>query len=137
MSILGISDPAASIRPPVIVLDDRPDESIVTVATLADGGFSAVSEREGDAALRRARSELSHLMVSELYVPCAEGSCVVSVLKGDRRRLPRLQILVHTRHTAEVDTDWAFAAGCDALVPKGASRGVLIRELKRLDGFAA
>lgn len=137
MSILGISEAAASIRPPVLVLDDRADESLVTVATLEDSGFSAVAEHEGDAALRRARSELTHLMVSELYVPCAEGLCVISVLKGDRQRLPRLQILVHTRHTAPADTDWALAAGCDALVPKGASPTLLIREMKRLDGFAA
>jgi hypothetical protein len=32
--------------------------------------------------------------------------------------------------------EWALAAGCDAFVRKGASAGVLVRELRRLEGFA-
>ena len=128
---------AASARPPVLVIDDMSSESDVTVATLDDAGFVAVAESEGDAALKHARHRLTRLVVSELYVPCAEGVCVVTVLKGDRQRLPRLQVLVHTRHTTAEDTDWALAAGCDALVPKGMSAAVLIREVRRLEGFAA
>lgn len=137
MRVLGTSGAVASAHAPVLVLDDIVAQSVVTVTTLQDAGFRAVAESNGDAALRRARSELTHLMVSELYVPCAEGSCVVSVLKADRRRLPRLQVLVHTRHSSALDTDWALAAGCDAIVPKGGASDVLIRELRRLDGFAA
>ena len=128
---------SASARPPVLIIDDITGDSDVTVATLDDAGFVAVAESEGDAALKHARTSLTRLVVSELYVPCAEGACVVTVLKGDRHRLPRLQVLVHTRHTTAADTDWAFAAGCDALVPKGTSAAVLIREVRRLEGFAA
>ena len=128
---------AASARPPVLVIDDITGESDVTVAALGHAGYVAVAESAGDAALERARHSLTRLVVSELYVPCAEGACVVTVLKGDRRRLPRLQVLVHTRHTTPADTDWALAAGCDALVPKGMSAAVLIREVRRLEGFAA
>lgn len=137
MSVLGTSKATATAHIPVLVLDDLVDQSVATVTTLHDAGFRAVAESNGDAALRHARTQLTHLMVSELYVPCAEGSCVVSVLKGDRRRLPRLQVLVHTRHTSALDTDWALAAGCDAIVPKGGSSDVLIREIRRLEGFAA
>jgi len=127
----------ASARPPVLVIDDISSESDVTVAALGDAGFASVAESKGDAALKHARNSLTRLVVSELYVPCAEGACVVTALKGDRHRLPRLQVLVHTRHTTAADTDWALAAGCDALVPKGVSAAVLIREVRRLEGFAA
>lgn len=125
----------ASALPPVLVVDDDADESAVTLATLGAEGFAAVAESEGDAALERARRSLTQVLVTELYVPCAEGSCVVRVLKSERARLPRLQILVHTRHTTDVDSRWAFAAGCDAFVPKGASAAVLAREVRRLEGF--
>jgi two-component system phosphate regulon response regulator PhoB len=126
-----------SARPPVLIVDDNPAESAVTLATLETGGFAAIAESEGDAALRHARRSLTHLLISELYIPCAEGTCVVTVLKSERTRLPRLQVLVHTRHTSELDTEWALEAGCDALVPKGASADVLVREVRRLEGFAA
>jgi len=126
-----------STRTPVLVVDDNPAESVMTIATLGTAGYTAVAESEGDAALRRARRSLTRLLVSELYIPCAEGTCIVAVLKGERARLPRLQVVVHSRHTSELDAEWALAAGCDAFVPKGASAGVLVREIRRLDGFAA
>jgi CheY-like chemotaxis protein len=74
------------------------------------------------------------LVVSELYIPCAEGRCVVTALKSDRLRLPRLRVLVHSRHTAPADDAWALAAGCDALLHKPASARALEREVRRLDG---
>ena len=126
----------ASALPPVLVVDDNPGESAHTIATLRAGGFAAVGESEGDSALQRARGSVTHVLVSELYVPCAEGDCVVRVLKSDRARVPRLLVLVHTRHTTQLDREWALAAGCDAVVPKGASAAVLIREIRRLEGFA-
>jgi two-component system phosphate regulon response regulator PhoB len=126
----------AAALPPVLVVDDSPAESAVTLANLEAGGFAAVAESDGDGALRRARRSLTHVLVSELYVPCAEGNCVVRVLKSERARLPRLQVVVHTRHTTDLDSQWAFAAGCDAFVPKGASAAVLVREVRRLEGFA-
>jgi DNA-binding NarL/FixJ family response regulator len=137
MDLPILPDASPSARPPLLVIDDNPAESVATLATLEMGGFAAVAESKGDAALRYARRSLTNLLVSELYVPCAEGACVVRVLKGDRARLPRLRVLVHSRHSSESDTEWALAAGCDAVVPKGASAAVLVREIRRLEGFAA
>ena len=136
MGLPIFSPSLASSLPPVLVVDDSSTDSAVTLTTLEAGGFAAVAESEGDLALQRARRLLTHLLVSELYVPCAEGDCLVRVLKSERARLPRLQILVHTRHTTALDSEWAFAAGCDAFVPKGASAAVLVREVRRLEGFA-
>ena len=78
------------------------------------------------------------LVVAELYVACAEGPCVVAVIKGDRARLPRLRVLVHTRHYSPADVAWALGARADAVVPKPAPGGVLLREVGRLlDGTRA
>src|SRR4051812_24091639 len=137
MSLPIFNSASASARPPILVVDDNAAESAATLAALEEGGFAAVAESGGDAALRYARRSLTHVFVFELYVPCAEGSRVVRVLKGERTRLPRLQVLGHTRHTTESDTEWGLGAGCDAVVPKGASLAVLVREVRRLEGFAA
>jgi DNA-binding NarL/FixJ family response regulator len=137
MSLPIFNPTSASARSPILVVDDDPAGSAETIATLGAEGFAAVAESGGDAALRRARHSLTHVVVCELYVPCAEGPCLVRVLKGERARLPRLLVLVHTRHTSESDTKWALAAGCDAVVPKGVPGGALVREVRRLEGFAA
>jgi CheY-like chemotaxis protein len=137
MDLLIFSPTQVPAQPAILVLDSDPEESAKTIATLEAGGFTAVGEPDGDAALRHARGSLTRVLVSELYVSCAEGGCVVQVLKSERTRLPRLQVLVHTRHTSAADTEWALAAGCDALVRKGTATAVLVREVRRLEGFAA
>ena len=129
-AILGGLTAAAS--PSVLVVDDDPAGATATQATLAGGGYAVAAEAEGDAVLRLVRTSLVRLVVTELYIPCAEGRCVVAVLKGDRMRLPRLRVLVHTRHTAPVDLEWALGAGADAVVPKPARNELVLREVGRL-----
>jgi CheY-like chemotaxis protein len=133
---ISLQDPSinASVPPLVLVVDDEPAGASATVESLHAGGYPSVGESDGDRALRIARSELTFLVVSEIYIACAEGPCLVACLKQDRGRLPRVRVLVHTRHTSEADTAWALAAGCDALVPKPAPPGVLLREVRRLEG---
>lgn len=128
------ADRSATPAPPVLVVDDDPGAAADTAAQLRAGGYPVAAEAEGDAVLRLVRAALVRLVVSELYIPCAEGRCVVTALKQDRTRLPRLRVLVHTRHTAPADVGWALAAGADAVVPKPARAGVLVREVRRLDG---
>ena len=118
----------------MLVVDEDAVAAVATVAALASGGYRGTGEADGDAALRHVRAALVRLVVSELYVACAEGPCVVTVLKGERDRLPRLRVLVYTRHEQEADVEWALATGCDALVCKSAVVEVLLREVGRLDG---
>ena len=77
MGLPIFSSMLASELPPVFVIDDNPAESAVTLVNLGAVGFAAVAESEGDDVLQRARRSLTHVLVSELYVPCAEGDCLV------------------------------------------------------------
>jgi CheY-like chemotaxis protein len=119
---------------PVLVIDDQPAGATATVGMLAAAGYPTAVECDGDAVLRLVRAKLVRLAVSELYIPCAEGVCVVAALKRERARLPRLRVLVHSRHIADADDAWALAAGCDAVLHKPGSAGALEREVRRLDG---
>jgi CheY-like chemotaxis protein len=127
----------ASRSLPVLVVDDDVAARLATLAVLADGGYDGLGEAGGDAALRHINASLVRLVVSELHIPCAEGPCIVAVLKGERTRLPHLRVLVYTRHDTDADLEWAFATGCDALVRKSAAAELFLREVGRLDGRAS
>jgi CheY-like chemotaxis protein len=128
------SHPAPGPLTPVLVIDDEPVGAATTLGWLAEAGYPTAAESDGDAVLRLVRTEVMRLVVSELYIPCGEGACVVTALKQDRTRLPRLRVLVYSRHTAAADDAWALAAGCDAVLHKPASAAACVREVRRLDG---
>ena len=119
---------------PVLVIDDDADGSTTTRGWLAAAGYPTAADADGDAVLRLVRAEMMRLVVSELYIPCAEGRCVVTALKQERARLPRLRVLVHTRHTSPADDGWALTAGADAVLHKPGSAAALVREVRRLEG---
>jgi two-component system response regulator MprA len=119
--------------PPILVVDDVAAHRAETAATLAADGYPTEAAADGDAVLRLVRARLVRLVVAELYVPCAQGRCVVTCVKQERGRLPHLRVLVRTRHTRQEDWEWALDAGCDGLVPKSAPAAILLREVRRLD----
>ena len=127
-------DAPSNGQPPVLVIDDDTGGEATTLRWLAAAGYATTAEADGDAVLRLVRGELVRLVVSEIYIPCSEGACVVTALKQDRGRLPRLRVLVHTRHTTATDDAWALAAGCDGVLHKPASAAECVREVRRLVG---
>ena len=126
-----------TLSAPVLVIDDERSGSAATMALLAEGGYLTTAETDGDSVLRLVRSDLMRLVVSELYIPCAEGRCVIAALKRDRTRLPRLRVLAYSRHVTPADDEWALAAGCDTVLHKPALAGVLVSEVRRLEGSSA
>jgi CheY-like chemotaxis protein len=123
--------------PAVLVIDDDLAGAATTVGWLAAAGYVTTTEANGDAALRLVRAEAIRFVVSELYIPCSEAVCIVAALKQERARVPRLRVLVHTRHTAAFDDAWALAAGCDGILHKPGSAAALLREVRRTDGLDA
>jgi CheY-like chemotaxis protein len=127
----------AQVIAPLLVVDDDPAGSAETGAILAAEGYEIATLSDGDEVLRLVRASLMRMVVSELYIRCSDGPCVVTALKQDRSRLPRLRVLVHTRHTAPRDVEWALAAGADTIVNKPSQNGALAREVARLLGGTA
>ncbi len=129
---------------PVLIVDDDPVAAAATEGLLAAGGYRVASEARGDAVLRLVRTMFVRLVVAELYVPCAEGRCVATVLGGDRARYPRLRVILYTRHTRAEDVTWAFGVGAEAVLQQSTSpatlqssqRSALLRQVRRLDESA-
>lgn len=130
----GAPTGSAATPAPVLVVDDEVEGSAATVSKLSDAGYTTATESDGDAVLRLVRTDVMRLVVSELYIPCTEGRCVIAALKQDRSRLPRLKVLAYSRHTGRADDEWALAAGCDVVLHKSAFATALIREVRRLEG---
>lgn len=122
---------------PLLVVDDDPETLAGTARLLRGAGYAIATESAGDRVLRMVRTSGAYLVISELYVACSEGRCVVAVLMADRMRLPRVSVLVHTRYNTPADVTWALAAGADAIVRKGARPGALVVEVMRLLEAAA
>ena len=138
----GHGPPAPSSRvrpppgvPPILLIDDLPADAAHSRAVLERGGYHVAAESDGDVVLWLARSALVRCVVSELHIACAEGPCVVAVLKRDRRRLPRLPVLVYTRHQSAADFVWALESGSDAVLYKPAAASALLREVRRVDAL--
>ena len=117
-----------------VVIDDDVAEATGTLSVLAGAGYTTAAEADGDAVLRLVRSQVMRLVIAEMYIPCAEGRCVIAALKQDRTRLPRLRVLAYSRHTAPADDAWALGAGCDGVLHKHAPASTLILEVRRLNG---
>lgn len=128
--------PVSPGPPPVLLVDDLPGDAAASRAVLVAGGYAVAEEADGDAVLRLVRSAVMSCVVSEIYIACAEERCVVTALKADRGRLPRLRVLVYTRHHAPADLAWALDAGSDTVLHKPAASPMLLREVRRLDALA-
>jgi CheY-like chemotaxis protein len=122
---------------PVLLVDDDPVTALANEALLASAGYQVAREARGDAVLRLVRTMFMRMVVSELYVPCSEGPCVATILGGERQRYPRLRIVVLTGHYRPQDRAWAMASRCDVILAKGAAASGLVREVRRLDDYAA
>jgi CheY-like chemotaxis protein len=122
---------------PVLLVDDDPVTAAANETLLARAGYQVAAESRGDAVLRLVRTMFMRMVVSELYVPCAEGPCVATVLGGERQRYPRLRVVVLTGHYLPKDRAWAMAARCDVILAKGAAASGLVREVRRLDDYSA
>jgi CheY-like chemotaxis protein len=122
---------------PVLLVDDNPVTAATSETLLASAGYQVASEPRGDAVLRLVRTMYMRMVVTELYVPCAEGPCVATILGGERRRYPRLRVVVLTGHNQPKDRAWAMATRCDVILAKGAAASGLVREVRRLDDYSA
>ena len=122
------------VSAPILVVDDDRAGESTTIAWLAQAGYAAAAEADGDAVLRVVRAQMTRVVITELHIPCAEGPCVIAALKQERLRLPRLCVLAYTRFTSPADDAWALAAGADAVLHKPGTTEALLREVRRLDG---
>ncbi len=100
-------------------------------AGLGGMGFHVRETADGPSALRAAlRSEVA-LLVTELYLPTDDNTCLVHATRHESV-LRRVKILVVSEHSSDDDRAWALAGGADAFLIKPIRLGRLLQVAARL-----
>jgi CheY-like chemotaxis protein len=97
-----------------IVVAGNPDEDarLILAAGLTYAGYRLRLASTGDELLREARSDDVSLIIAEVGMPCAEGSCAIVAMKQslDLRHIP---VLAYSAPARPVSVVRALAAGAD------------------------
>jgi two-component system cell cycle response regulator DivK len=100
-----------------IVVAGDPDEDarLILASGLTYAGYRLRLASTGDELLREARAEDVSLVISEVELPCTEGSCAIEVLKRtpELRHIPVLAYSAPARVVSEVR---AMSSGADRFV---------------------
>lgn len=103
--------------PTVLVADDNQDSRTILGAVFRHCGYAVIETPDGESALRTLRERAVALVVSELYIPCGDASCLVEMLKR-RPDTAAIPVLVVTSRVMPGDWQHARETGCDAILGK-------------------
>ncbi|MDP2342481.1 MAG: response regulator [Deltaproteobacteria bacterium] len=116
---------ADGVRPYLIlVVDDVVDNIEMLADFLADRGFSVTLAFDGKDAIERAIANAPDVIVMDLAMPKLDGLAATRVLKNDPRT-SAIPVLLYTAHSGIELRTLARAAGCAAVVGKGATSALL------------
>jgi DNA-binding response OmpR family regulator len=112
--------------PRVLVVDDAPDIVRLARDFLEHAGFSVITARDGDDALRLARTEKPDLIVLDLGLPGRDGLDVTRAL----RRESDIPIVMLTARADEADKIVGLELGADDYVTKPFSGKELVARVR-------
>jgi DNA-binding response OmpR family regulator len=125
----------------VLLVDDDPGVLDVVAFMLRREGFEVDEERDGTAALERARSQAYDIVILDVMLPGMSGTDVCRALRAESD----VPILMLTARDAEIDRVLGLELGADDYVTKPFSAAELLsrvrailrrRELDRATGSA-
>jgi two-component system, OmpR family, alkaline phosphatase synthesis response regulator PhoP len=112
--------------PRVLVVDDAPDIVRLARDFLEHAGFSVITARDGDEAIRTARTEKPDLIVLDLGLPGRDGLDVTRAL----RRESDIPIVMLTARADEADKIVGLELGADDYVTKPFSGKELVARVR-------
>ena len=115
----------------ILIADDEPAIALSLEFLLGNGGYETEIARDGEEALRSARSFLPDLIVLDLMLPRLSGLDVCRKLRADPRQ-QRLKVLMLTARGGSTDVARGEAAGVDAYQVKPFSTQDLLAQVRRL-----
>jgi signal transduction histidine kinase/DNA-binding response OmpR family regulator len=134
-SLSPATDQAApSTRPTVLVVDDDRTTRDLIVRGLVKEGFRAITARNGEEALRLARSQRPDAISLDILMPGMDGWTVLRSLKADPVTASIPVVVVSMLDDSEI----GFALGADDYLTKPVDREHLLAVLQRFrDGLPA
>ena len=113
----------------VLVVDDSEDLRELWVAWLHTWGFVVDEAVNGFDAVERATAEPPDLVLMDLWMPGLDGFATAQRLKTDAATAG-VPILALSADTFSPTPERAFAAGCEAFLPKPVSAETLLEQIR-------
>jgi two-component system cell cycle response regulator DivK len=101
----------------ILVVEDNPDNMLLTVMLLQSAGHTVLSAIDAEAGLMLARDELPNLILMDIQLPGMDGLEATGLLKGNEttRAIP---IIALTALAMKGDEERIRSAGCDGYIAK-------------------
>jgi two-component system cell cycle response regulator DivK len=101
----------------VLVVEDNPDNMLLTIMLLESAGHTVLSAVDAEAGLTLAREEHPDLILMDVQLPGMDGLEATALLKRDEatRAIPVLALTALAMHG---DEERIRAAGCDGYIAK-------------------
>jgi chemosensory pili system protein ChpA (sensor histidine kinase/response regulator) len=110
-------EPAASVAPLVMVVDDSLTVRRVTQRLLQREGYRVVLAKDGLDALERLAEEVPQIVLSDIEMPRMDGFDLVRNMRADAR-LRELPVIMITSRIAQKHRDYAAELGVDHYLGK-------------------
>jgi CheY-like chemotaxis protein len=125
-----MNQPRQPASPRVLIVDDVPEIREVLIRSLDASGMEVFEAENGTAALRAARNDVPDVVVSDIDMPLMDGLELCRRLRADP--VTRRVIVVIVSGDASTQARAAVDAGCDAVLGKPCSPGLLLATIGRL-----
>jgi two-component system, cell cycle response regulator DivK len=101
----------------VLVVEDNPDNMLLTVMLLQSVGHAVLTAVDAEAGLTLARSKRPDLILMDVQLPGMDGLAATAILKADEatRAIP---VVALTALAMKGDEARIRAAGCDGYIAK-------------------
>ena len=117
MSADGPSNPAATARPGILVIDDNPLNMKLVTFLLRKENYEVMTAADANEALKVLVDFRPELILMDLQMPGVDGLTLTRQLRAEAR-YARTAIVAVTASAMKGDEEKAAAAGCDGYVTK-------------------
>jgi CheY-like chemotaxis protein len=99
------------------VVEDNPDNMLLTRAVLRKAGYQTVEAQSAEEALRQIEGCRPQLVLMDIQLPGQDGLSLTRELRT-RPELAEVPIIALSAHAMRGSQDEAMAAGCDGYITK-------------------
>jgi two-component system cell cycle response regulator DivK len=101
----------------ILIVEDNPDNMLLTVMLLESAGHTVVSAIDAEAGLSQARAERLDMILMDIQLPGMDGLEATVLLKADPLTCA-VPIIALTALAMKGDEERIRAAGCDGYIAK-------------------
>lgn len=113
----------------VLIADRDPDTREILRLALSRAGYRPIAVSDGAAALAVLEGAPVRLVISELYLPCADERCLVRAIR-QQAALDAVRVIAYTTRVSAEDREWAQRQRCDLFLPKPTNVNELIEHVR-------